>query len=214
MKRWISFLGHLVIIVVLTSFGKNITNQNVEFVMLPESARVVENTLAAFPKVQESAETYDTNTIFLKNGFQGFKEAIAFKESQGQYGVVNTLGYLGKYQFGANTLKLLGVHDTKKFLNDPVLQENVFELNVSRNKWILRRDIKRFVGKRINGTTISESGIVAAAHLAGAGNVKKYLRSYGKTDFSDAYGSTIAYYVKKFNGYDISMIKSVHNPKI
>ncbi len=214
MKRWISFLGHLVIIVVLTSFGKNITNQNVEVVMLPESARVVENTHVAFPKAQESTETYDTNTIFLKNGFQGFKEAIAFKESQGQYGVVNTLGYLGKYQFGANTLKLLGVHDTKKFLNDPVLQENVFELNVSRNKWILRRDIKRFVGKRINGTTISESGIVAAAHLAGAGNVKKYLRSYGKTDFSDAYGSTIAYYVKKFNGYDISMIKSVHNPKI
>ncbi len=214
MKRWISFLGHLVIIVVLTSFGKNITNQNVEVVTLPESARVVENTHVEFPRAQELAETYFTNTIFLKNGFQGFKEAIAFKESQGQYGVVNTLGYLGKYQFGANTLKLLGVYDTKKFLSDPVLQENIFELNVSRNKWILRRDIKRFVGKRIKGTTISESGIIAAAHLAGAGNVKKYLRSYGKTDFSDAYGSTIAYYVKKFNGYDISMIKSVHNPKI
>jgi hypothetical protein len=50
--------------------------------------------------------------------------------------------------------------------------------------------------------------------LAGAGNVKKYLRSYGKNDFSDAYGSTIAYYMKKFNGFDISSVKSVHNPRV
>lgn len=214
MKRWISFLGHLVIIVVLTSFGKNVVNQEVEVIALPEIARVTENVLVAYPKIELQYAPYAENTVFLKKGFRGFKEAIAFKESQGNYSAVNTLGYLGKYQFGANTLKLLGVYDTDGFLNDPILQENIFELNVSRNKWILRRDIKRFVGKRINGITISESGIVAAAHLAGAGNVKKYLRSYGKTDFSDAYGSTVAYYMKRFNGYDVSSIKPIHNPRI
>ena len=108
----------------------------------------------------------------------------------------------------------MGVHSTQEFLKNPILQENVFELNVARNKWILRRDIKRFVGKRINGTVVSESGIIAAAHLAGAGNVKKYLRSYGKNDFSDAYGSTVAYYIKRFNGFDISSVRPIHNPKI
>lgn len=214
MKRWISFLGHLVIIVVLTSFGKNVVNQEVEVVKLPKTSRVSENILVTFPKAQLQDVSYTENTVFLKKGFQGFKEAIAFKESQGKYSAVNTLGYMGKYQFGANTLKLLGVYDTNEFLNDPILQENIFELNVSRNKWILRRDIKRFVGKRINGVTISESGIVAAAHLAGAGNVKKYLRSYGKTDFSDAYGSTVAYYMKKFRGYDVSSVEPIHNPRV
>ena len=152
--------------------------------------------------------------VFLGKSFVGFKEALAFKESQGKYSSVNTLGYLGKYQFGANTLKLMGVNDTKLFLENPLLQENLFELNVARNKWILRRDIKRFVGKKINGAVITESGIVAAAHLAGAGNVKKYLRSYGQTDFSDAYGSTVAYYMKRFAGYDISQVKAIHNPKV
>ncbi len=212
MKRWISFLGHLVIIVALTSFGKNIIN--VEEVTLPEASLVKENSLVLFPKVDSQDTNDNNNTVFLKNGFLGFKEAIAFKESQGNYSAVNTLGYLGKYQFGANTLKLMGVYSPNEFLNDPILQENIFELNVSRNKWILRRDIKRFVGKRINGTVISESGIIAAAHLAGAGNVKKYLRSYGKSDFSDAYGSTVAYYMRKFKGFDISSVKSIHNPRI
>ncbi|GMN09139.1 hypothetical protein MTsPCn9_04050 [Croceitalea sp. MTPC9] len=212
MKRWVSFLGHLVIIVVLTSFGKKVVS--VKEVTLPESSRVTGYYMAEFPKPQLQDVSYISNTIFLKKGFQGFKEAVAFKESQGDYKAINTLGYLGKYQFGINTLKLMGVYNSEDFLNNPILQENIFELNVSRNKWILRRDIKRFVGKRINGTVISESGIVAAAHLAGAGNVKKYLRSYGKNDFSDAYGTTVAHYIKKFGGYDTSLVKPIHNPRI
>jgi len=144
MKRWVSFLGHLVIVVVLTSFGKNVVEQDTEEGILPNSSRVLENTLVAYPTSESPDKQYQLNTIFLKKDFLGFKEAIAFKESQGDYQVINTLGYLGKYQFGANTLKLMGVYDTKQFLNDPVLQENIFKLNVSRNKWILRRDIKRF----------------------------------------------------------------------
>lgn len=213
MKRWISFLGHLVIIVVLTSFGNNVVSVK-EQPVLPQSSIAIGDVLVNFPEEATNDEQRIVNTIFLTRGFQGFKEAIAFKESQGNYKAVNTLGYIGKYQFGASTLKLLGVYDTNSFLDNPILQENVFELNVSRNKWILRRDIKQFVGKRINGVVISESGIVAAAHLAGAGNVKKYLRSYGKNDFSDAYGSSVTYYMKRFNGYDISEIKSIHNPKV
>ena len=39
---------------------------------------------------------------YLQKNFIGFKEVLAFKESQGKYNVINTLGYLGKYQFGIN----------------------------------------------------------------------------------------------------------------
>ena len=76
------------------------------------------------------------------------------------------------------------------------------------NKWILRKDIKRSVGKRINGIRITESGILAAAHLAGAGNVKKFLRSNGDFKFSDAFGTSIEEYMSKFAGYDMSNIKA------
>lgn len=211
-RKWISFLGHLVFILVLTSFGKSIVLE--EELVLPKTAIVTENTLATFPKIESQYLDSEFATIFLKKDYQGFKEAVGFKESQGDYSAVNTLGYLGKYQFGKSTLNLIGVYNTQDFLCSPILQEKAFELNSSRNKWILRRDIKRFVGKRINGTVISESGIIAAAHLAGAGNVKKYLRSYGKIDFSDAYGSNVAYYMSRFNGYDISAIKSQKRPRV
>ena len=142
----------------------------------------------------------------LDKSFIGFKEALAFKESRGNYFSVNSYGYLGKYQFGKNTLKLIGVYNTSKFLNDPGLQEKAFIANAARNKWILRRDIKRFVGKSIDGVLITESGILAAAHLAGPGSVKKYLRSYGAIGFADAYGTTIRNYMKKFSGYDTSFV--------
>jgi len=140
--------------------------------------------------------------------YVGFKEALAFKESRGNYFTVNTLGYLGKYQFGAETLKLIGIYNPTQFLYSPELQEKAFLANAERNKWILRKDIERFEGKKISGVLITESGIIAAAHLAGPGNVKKYLRSYGGNNKSDAYGSSVRYYMKKFSGYDTSFIEA------
>jgi hypothetical protein len=142
----------------------------------------------------------------LGKSYVGFKEAVGFKESRGNYNVVNDFGYLGKYQFGKGTLDLIGIYNTEGFLNSPELQEAAFYANASRNKWILRRDIARFSGKVINGITITESGILAAAHLAGPGSVKKYLRSWGANSFSDAFGTTLGFYLKKFEGYDTSFV--------
>ncbi|WP_439132308.1 peptidoglycan-binding protein LysM [Polaribacter sp.] len=150
----------------------------------------------------------DYNIPYLKRNFIAFKEAVAFKESQGRYKVVNTLGYLGKYQFGRSTLKRFKIYDTSAFLRSHDLQEKAFVALCSVNKWILRKDIKRSVGKTINGIKITESGILAAAHLSGAGNVKKYLRSNGNFRFSDAYGATIQQYMRRFSNYDVSNIKA------
>ena len=152
--------------------------------------------------------------LYLGNSYISFKEAIAFKESQGNYAAVNTLGYLGKYQFGVTTLDLLGIKNADFFLKNPELQEKAFLANAKRNKWVLRRDIKSFVGEKIDGIRITESGILAAAHLAGPGNVKRYLRSYGALGFTDAYGTDILSYIRKFSGYDTSFIKPQRKSKI
>lgn len=150
----------------------------------------------------------------LGKSFNGFKEQLGFKESQNNYFRVNTLGYLGKYQFGSSTLELIGINDTKHFLNTPELQEKAFIANAERNKWVLRKDIKRFTGKRINGIVITESGILAAAHLAGPGGVKKYLRSFGSNGVEDAYGTSIKSYMKRFQGYDTSRIIANKRAKV
>lgn len=152
--------------------------------------------------------------LYLGNSYVAFKEAIAFKESQGNYRAVNTLGYMGKFQFGVTTLELLGIKNSDLFLKTPALQEKVFLANTKRNKWVLRRDIKRFVGKKIDGIRITESGILAAAHLAGPGNVKRYLRSYGALGFKDAYGTDIPSYMHKFSGYDTSFVVAQKKPKL
>ncbi|MCG1037165.1 peptidoglycan-binding protein LysM [Polaribacter sp. DS7-9] len=166
------------------------------------------NNKITFPKF------VDFNIPYLQKDFVGFKEALAFKESQGKYTVVNTLGYLGKYQFGKTTLHRLDIYNTEDFLKNPELQEKAFVALCKVNKWILRKDIRRSVGKTINGIKITESGILAAAHLSGAGNVKKFLRSNGTVRFSDAYGSTIQSYLKKFAGYDLSNIEAEKNATV
>ena len=167
----------------------------------------------SFPFDESTQSKEFENYIMLDRSYTGFKEAIAFKESRGQYKVINKLGYLGKYQFGRSTLNLIGIYDTASFLKDPQLQEKAFLTNAKRNKWVLRRDIKRFVGQHINGTLITESGILAAAHLAGPGSVKRYLRSFGAIGFTDAFGTNISSYMSKFSSYDTSFIVPHKRPK-
>jgi len=157
-------------------------------------------------------ETKEISPI-VSSGFLAFREAVGFKESQGNYSAVNTLGYMGKYQFGKATLNHFGITDYECFLNDPAFQERVFYHYASRNKWVLRKYIDFYSGKTINGITITESGILAAAHLAGPGNVKTFLTSWGKEDFNDSYGTKVSDYMKQFAGYDVSVIQKRKDPK-
>ncbi len=152
--------------------------------------------------------------LFLGKSYVGFKEALGFKESRGNYQIVNDYGYMGKYQFSRATLRMMGLKDTDNFLSNTRQQEAAFLAYTSLNKWVLRNDIKRYAGKTVGGVKVTESGILAAAHLAGAGNVQKFLRSAGENGFEDANGTTIRYYLKAFSGYDTSHIVPNQKPRI
>lgn len=153
---------------------------------------------------------------FTTRDFVGFKEFLGFYESGSDYKKINSLGYLGKYQFGRSTLKVLRIKKIDNFINIPELQEKAFLMNVMRNKWILRREIERFRGKKINNILITESGIIAAAHLSGPGNVKKFLRNNcnNNLDFKDINGTKISDYIRIFRNYDISKILAIRQPYI
>jgi hypothetical protein len=166
------------------------------------------------PSEKEISPIIISNIPFVGKSFNGFKEALAFKESGGKYDVVNSFGYLGKYQFGKSTLERFNIKDFQLFLDSPEIQEDAFIALCSLNKWILRKEIEKKVGKKINGVEITESGILAAAHLAGAGNIKQYLRSNGQYRFKDAFGSSMQHYLKNFGGYDTSFIEADRNPKV
>ncbi len=151
---------------------------------------------------------------FTINDFVGFKNFLGFFESGSNYNKVNRFGYLGKYQFGKGTLKIYGVSNINEFKNNPALQEKVFLMNVMRNKWILRREISWYSNRYLNGIYVSESGIIAAAHLSGPGNVKKFLRSHcdRNLDKEDANGTSISDYMKIFKNYSLENIPAVRKP--
>jgi len=131
-----------------------------------------------------------------------FLNDIGHRESGNRYDITNTWGYMGRYQFGKSTLKGLGFDVTREeFLNNPQLQEEAMMALLNHNKKKLQPYIDIYDGKTINGMYISESGILAAAHLGGQGSVKRYFRN-GKV-FKDANGTKITSYMKQFSGYDI-----------
>jgi len=152
---------------------------------------------------------------FTVRDFVGFKNFLGFFESGSNYKKVNRFGYLGKYQFGKGTLKMYGVRNLSEYRLNPELQEKVFLMNVMRNKWILRREISWYSNRHLNGTYISESGIIAAAHLSGPGNVKKFLRSHCNPDLDkrDANGTSISDYLNIFKDYDLEKIPAIQKPK-
>lgn len=196
-------------------FGSFITDTRRQpVVRVPESLMIKDSLQVLYPQPTPPVISHFAYPPFLGTSVIGFREALAFKESRGDYFITNTLGYLGKYQFGIGTLQLMGVYNATKFLRNPELQEQAFVTNLARNKWILRRDILRFSGKRINGVEVTESGILAAAHLAGPGNVKRFLRSGGTLDVADAFGTTISQYMNRFKGYDTSSILPQRNPRV
>ena len=133
-----------------------------------------------------------------------FLTDIGFRESGNRYDITNTFGYMGKYQFGKSTLRGLGFKVSRQeFLNNPQLQEEAMMALLLHNKEKLQKYIDVFDGETINGMYISESGILAAAHLGGQGSVKRYFKN-GKV-FKDAYGTKITSYMKQFSGYDIKL---------
>ena len=166
------------------------------------------------PTQSESEEFESATKIpYVGKTYIGFRQAVAYKESRGITNLVNPYGYMGKYQFGKSTLRAVGIYDSQEFLRNVAIQDKAFKALVAKNKWELRKEIEAYSGRVINGVEITESGIVAAAHLSGAGSVRKYLKSNGRNGFKDGFGTSLRSYIKKFASYDISHIKADRNAK-
>ncbi len=209
LKREYLLVGTVSLGLTLSSFivanGSRLTSEN-----LHDDLKV------AIPR--QSIVSVDTENSFSfihhDKSFIGFKEKMGYRESRGNYFVVNDYGYVGKYQFGKTALNFYGVQDREVFLNTPELQEKLFQISLSYNKWNLRREIERYAGKRVGGVLVTESGILAAAHLAGAGSVKQFLKTGGSFNFADANGTTVANYMRSFQGYDLSHIEANEKARI
>jgi hypothetical protein len=208
-KKWYFYASLTIIIAFLSSGFKPFNLDSNPWFLVDEE----DGSHYLFPSEKQEDYT-NLNIPFTGNFFIGFREAIGFRESDSKYKKINSLGYLGKYQFGIETLKSVGVYNSAVFLNSPELQEKAFIALLAKNKWELRSVIEKYEGTVLNGIHVTESGILAAAHLGGAGSVKKYFKSNGKRYFRDAYGTSIRSYMKAFGGYDTSFIVADNNATV
>ena len=184
----------VVILSVLSAFANIIT--------LPSIVSTPVNQLETIPLVLKEVKINPIEIEIKANNHAAFLDAIGFRESTNNYKAVNKLGYLGKYQFGKETLRAIGISASKQeFLNTPSIQEEAMHLLLTHNRKNLKRFIKKYNGKTLHGVYVTESGILAAAHLGGAGNVRKWFRK--GEDFKDGYGTTITSYMIKFQGYQL-----------
>ena len=209
LKKWIFYSSLTLIIAYLSSGFKSFDSHNQNWFQAGNQKEMS----YLFPSQQEK-DYANLNVPFTGKFFIGFKEAVAFKESQGKYHKVNSLGYMGKYQFGTETLETIGIYDEVGFLNNPKLQEKAFVALLSKNKWELKDEIEKFSGKVVSGVKITESGILAAAHLGGAGSVKRFLNSNGAKKCKDGYGTSVRSYMRDFGGYETAGIIAESDPKV
>jgi len=162
----------------------------------------------------------------MNKNFLKFKIDLGDRESSGDYKAVNSLGFLGRFQFGKPRLWDLGysidgwkpswwsykrlssykvsIITKQQFLDDPILQDRLFLDHISRLKKVIRRKYSKYYN-HWNSVWLSESGLVAGAHLKGLGGVKQFMNG---EDNSDAYGTKISEYIEKFAGYDLDNMSS------
>ena len=209
-KKGSYILGLTLLVAVISSGFISLDEKKVKGFHLAEN-EVIQYTVENEVIVEEKVEV---SVPHVGKSFAGFAQKMAYRESRGILHLVNPFGYMGKYQFGKSTLRTVGVYDFQEFLRNAEWQDKAFQALIARNKWQLRNEIEKYSGKVINGIEITESGLVAAAHLGGAGSVKKYLRSNGRSGFKDGFGTSLSSYIKKFAGYDVSHIDADVNAKV
>lgn len=145
-----------------------------------------------------------------------FMRVMAFRESDNTPTVVNWLGYMGKYQFGPRTLWALGgeFRVTKaEFLGMEALQDRAMMQYMRDNRIMIRDLINRFDGKWYQGIYITESGLLAGAHLVGSHGLRAWLEGTGEIRIIDAKGTHVRDYVRAFSKYDLEgLSSSLRNP--
>lgn len=141
--------------------------------------------------------------------YAAYAQRIGQRESNSNYQAVNTIGFLGKYQFGYMALIDMGLvrrgvtsnrqldnpsnwtieGGKQAFLNNPQLQEDTMVRYTNQNFRALNR-----LGV-INAESSNEqiAGFLAAAHLLGPGGARNLAQG---RDGADAYGTSGASYYR------------------
>ena len=159
----------------------------------------------------EKVEIKPTKKLVKCKTFKQFLDTLSWRESSGNWKVINRFGYMGKYQLGKLALKDIKMDyiTAEEFRKDSSifpekLQDIAIKKYINKNKRYLRKYITSYDNKTIHGILITESGIIGAAHLVGHRSVKEWLKCDGNVKKVDGNGVSIESYLKLFSGYTLT----------
>ena len=154
-------------------------------------------------------------------GYDDFLDALGFRESTDNYALVNSYGYMGRYQMGGEALEeagfkdaegnwtelanSYGIYSKEDFLNCPEGQDYaIAAYHKVVCRYIRAYDLEQYIGKTYCGVKVTRSGLLAGCHLVGIGSMKKALAS-GEPSY-DGYGTPASEYLELFGGYNIRKV--------
>lgn len=160
-------------------------------------------------------------------GYADFLKAIAQRESS-LNPAANNNGYVGLFQLGTlamtdagyyrsngSTVNSWGGTFTGKngatslniFLASPDLQvKAITDYYVKLQSYIDYFGLTGYIGKTVNGTPITASGLIAGAHLVGIGSLKQFLDSGGAIIPRDGNNVPVTQYIAQFGGYALASV--------
>lgn len=157
-----------------------------------------------------------------------FLRALGERESSMKPDVISSSGYAGLFQFSESALKDVGLYSgdgtpkkndwngsfsgkygvtsLAEFLANPGAQVQAVTAYHAQAWSTLAGTYgaASYLGTTIKGIEITQSGLVAAAHLLGAGTVGEWLKSGGTGNPADGNGTKLSSYLSRFAGYALS----------
>lgn len=164
-----------------------------------------------------------------RGGLTDFLNALAQRESSNDYTAVNSLGYLGRYQFGelalidagyyagrdgssANDFSgswtgRLGITSKAAFLASPEAQDDAARAYVAKLwSYIRALDLEIYAQQSLNSVDLSISGMVGGAWLVGSGGLRTFVTSGGTSAPGDANATNVTEYIELLADYDLSSL--------
>lgn len=144
-------------------------------------------------KVQEKTEKVEIKTEAKKEKqliVYNFADTVAMLESSGKLDTINTLGYIGLYQFGKQALEDLGVSKKKLLKMDKKEQTKLFWRFVKLNKKYLTSKMKMEWLDIMEIYGYTNFQLIYACHRHGAGHVAIFFK--GGQEHKDGNGKPIS----------------------
>jgi hypothetical protein len=165
----------------------------------------------SFPKIEKKELSKNIMDFLIEiKSVETWHDSLNYKYGN-PWKCVNKIGAMGAFQFMPSTLRWLGYTGPfKHFLNHPWIQVNYMLKLIEHNKKILSKQSYtykvtaiNFIGKFVHNSEITESGLIAGSHLAGAGGVQRFLANKGNP--SDINGTTVKKYINQFKNFDMTI---------